>query len=101
MIKGIGVDVLEIVRVENVYARHGERFIERILTEREKLEFHQRKNKANYLAKQFAAKEAIAKSFGTGIGAISFKSIEVLRTDQGQPVDTGQLVTAYAIYEID
>jgi len=86
MIKGIGVDVLEISRVEKVYRLHGEKFVNRILTSAEKIEFNKRKNKANYLAKQFAAKEAIAKSFGTGIGKISFKDIEVLRTEHGQPV---------------
>lgn len=120
MIKGIGVDVLELVRVERVYTLHSERFVARILTPKERLEFEKRKNKANYLAKQFAAKEAISKCFGTGLGRLSFQDIEVLRNEYGQPIarilssadavfqnarlfislsDTQETVTAFAISE--
>ena len=85
MIKGIGVDVLELERVEAVYERHRLRFVKRILTNEEQKEYRQRKRKANYLAKQFAAKEAISKALGTGIGSIRFTDIEVLRNSNGQP----------------
>jgi len=86
MVIGIGVDTLELDRVKQVYKRHGQRFIDRILTEIEKTELSRRRDPVNYLAKQFAAKEAIAKAFGTGIGELSFLDIEVLRSDKGQPV---------------
>lgn len=86
MIKGVGVDLLEIARIQRVYALYPTRFVERILTEKERMELGKRKNKINFLAKQFAAKEAVAKCFGTGIGRLSFQDIEVLRSDLGAPI---------------
>ncbi|MBT8141105.1 MAG: holo-ACP synthase [Gammaproteobacteria bacterium] len=85
MIIGVGTDMLEIDRVRKVYARTGERFIQRILTHNEQKELHNRIDPENYLAKQFAAKEAIAKALGTGIGQVSFQDIEILRNRKGQP----------------
>ena len=85
MLKGVGTDLLEIIRVESVYLRHGKRFSQRILTKAEIKESHSRKNICNYLAKQFAAKEAVSKALGVGIGILSFQDIEVLRNLRGQP----------------
>lgn len=85
MLKGIGTDLLEIFRVEKIYQRHGERFIRRILTKAEISESQTRKNISNYLAKQFAAKEAISKALGVGIGVLGFHDMEVLRNSVGQP----------------
>ena len=86
MLRGIGTDLLEIRRVEAVYLRHRKRFIKRVLTKSEINESLTRKNICNYLAKQFAAKEAISKALGVGIGALSFHDIEVLRNSHGQPI---------------
>ena len=88
MLSGIGTDLLELDRISSVYQKHGKRFIDRILTKKEKIEAEYRSDIANYLAKQFAAKEAISKALGVGIGALSFQDMEVLRNASGQPIVT-------------
>lgn len=82
----IGVDTLDASRIAAVYARHGQRFVDRILTPTEQQEYKQRVNKSNYLAKQYAAKEALAKALGTGIAkGVGFQQLEVIRDEQGAP----------------
>lgn len=67
-------------------SRHGERFVQRILTVQEQQLYRQRRCSLNFLAKQFAAKEALAKALGTGIAkGIGFQQLEVLRDEQGAP----------------
>lgn len=86
MIKGIGIDIIEIDRIHKSMER--ERFIDRVLTEREKdlfLLLENRKRKAEFLAGRFAAKEAFAKAVGTGIGRLSFQHMEVLPDQEGAP----------------
>ncbi len=86
MIFGIGTDVVEIKRIKNSYS---DRFIERILTvkEREILNsFKSDKRKCEFLAGRFALKEAISKALGTGIGKVSFLDLEFLRDQLGKPV---------------
>lgn len=88
MISGIGTDIVEIDRIASVYTRFGQRFVNRLLTNREKNEMDKRsstKAKINYLAKQFAAKEAVSKALGTGIGSIGFTDIEIIRNQKGKP----------------
>ena len=63
--------------------RHGRRYLDRIYTPAELAQAHQL---PEYLAGRFAAKEAVAKALGTGIGEISWKDIEVLGDDQNAPV---------------
>ena len=76
MIKGQGVDIVEIKRINSALERFGDRFIARILTPVER----QQCSGAAYLAKRFAAKEAVAKALGTGIGKqVSFQDITVAR----------------------
>lgn len=79
----IGTDLLDSTRIEKVMRRHGERFVQRILTANEQQIYQQRQQSVNFLAKQFAAKEALAKALGTGIAkGISFQQLEVLRDQQ-------------------
>jgi holo-[acyl-carrier protein] synthase len=80
---GTGVDLVEIERFQGAVERHGERFLGRVFTERELAEVG-----ANLvsLAARFAAKEAVAKALGTGIGPVGWKEIEVLRGDARQPL---------------
>ena len=78
-----GVDLVEISRVEFAIERHGLRFLERIFTSRE---LDLVGMNAPSLAARFAAKEAVAKAFCTGIGDMTFKEIEVLRGERGEPV---------------
>ena len=78
----VGVDLIEVGRVASVLARHGDRFLARVYTERERAYCRWR---APELAVRFAAKEAVAKSLGTGIGAIAWREIEVVRRSSGAP----------------
>ena len=78
MIKGIGTDLVRTSRIANSLERFGERFAEKILASREMTDFKSSKDKVKFLSKRFAAKEAVAKALGTGMGAgVHFKSIEV------------------------
>lgn len=87
MIVGVGVDIAETKRFENLYSRYGERIARRILTESEQVEFGRRNNPASYLATRFAAKEAAAKALGTGFGrGVGYKSIEIKNNNQGKPM---------------
>lgn len=80
-----GVDLIEIARIEEVIARHGKRYLERIYTPAE-LEYCGKR--AESLAGRFAAKEAVAKALGSGIGDVSWNEIEVLGDEQNAPTLT-------------
>lgn len=87
MIVGIGTDVVSIDRIAAVLERHGERFINRVLTPEERARFHRTKAKANHLAKRWAAKEAFSKAIGTGIHyPFTWQSITVGRDKKGKPL---------------
>ncbi len=77
-----GIDLIEISRIEEVIARHGKRYLERIYTA---AELEQLGRDAESLAGRFAAKEAVAKALGCGIGKIGWKEIEVLGDEQNAP----------------
>jgi|TARA_B110000003_G_scaffold64484_1_gene65152 holo-[acyl-carrier protein] synthase len=86
MIYGIGTDIVEIKRLTGMKSLDA--FAKKVLTENELKIFDDLTNskKASYLAKQFAAKEAIAKAFGTGLkDPIQLNNIEILRNDEGKP----------------
>ncbi len=87
MIAGTGVDIVGIVRIRNLLDRWGDRFAGKILTELEMERFKsRRRDRAAYLARQFAAKEAVSKALGTGMRAgVHFRQIEVLRKSSGAP----------------
>jgi holo-[acyl-carrier protein] synthase len=78
-----GVDLLEISRLRAAVERHGERFLARIFTAAEREQCA-----GNYasLAARFAAKEAVAKALGTGIGPVAFTELEVARGKAGEPL---------------
>jgi holo-[acyl-carrier protein] synthase len=78
-----GVDLIEISRVEKVIQRHGDRYLERIYTAAELDQAHRQ---PEYFAGRFAAKEAVAKALGTGIGEVGWKEIEILGDEQHAPV---------------
>ncbi|NTW09549.1 MAG: holo-ACP synthase [Anaerolineaceae bacterium] len=77
-----GIDLLEIDRMRDAMASRGERFLKRVFTERE---LEANLHKVESLAGRFAAKEAVAKALGSGIGDVSWKEIEVLRDESGAP----------------
>lgn len=78
----IGVDMIEVVRIERAASRHGERFFKRFFTDKER-ELCQ--DQPRRLAARLAAKEAAAKAFGTGIGDVRWIDIEVLHDERGRP----------------
>ena len=83
MILRTGVDLIEIERIESVLARHKERFLERVYTQQERDLF---RGSAEEIAARFAAKEAVSKALGTGIGPVFWREIETLRNRAGAPV---------------
>jgi holo-[acyl-carrier protein] synthase len=87
MIIGIGVDIAEIARVDRLSEKFGERFARRVLTDDELGEYRQRKHSSSYLATRFAAKEAVAKACGTGIGGqLGFHSMQIEHDGNGKPL---------------
>jgi holo-[acyl-carrier protein] synthase len=87
MIVGIGTDVVSIARIQGVLDRHGERFVNRVLTPDERARYAKTKGKASHLAKRWAAKEAFAKAIGTGIHPpFTWQSITVGRDSRGKPL---------------
>jgi holo-[acyl-carrier protein] synthase len=86
MVKGIGVDILEIARMERSVARFGDRVLGRIFTEGEIGYCRGKFNMYQHLAARFAAKEALSKALSTGLrGEFSWKDIEVVNDDLGKP----------------
>ena len=82
MILRTGVDLIEIARIEEVVSRHGKHYLERIYTPAE-LELCGKRVES--LAGRFAAKEAVAKALGCGIGDVKWKEIEILGDEQNAP----------------
>ncbi len=86
MIKGIGIDVIEIDRIREAVDQHGESFLNRVFTKGELAYcINRKKLKLPELAVRFAAKEAYSKAIGTGLRGIKFKEIEVVNNAKGKP----------------
>ena len=87
MIYGIGTDIIEIARMAGLFERHGERALEKILSPTEIALCRQKADPGRYMAKRFAAKEALAKALGTGIRPpVLLTAITVLNDEHGKPV---------------
>ncbi|MGD9984352.1 MAG: holo-ACP synthase [Porticoccaceae bacterium] len=86
MIRGIGTDLVAIARIERALVRHGARFAARILRPEELAALGAAARPAAWLAKRFAAKEALGKALGTGIGVVSWQDFSVLGAPGGVPV---------------
>ena len=86
MILGTGIDIIEVARIASSYEKFGARFVNRVLVADEIAYCLSHKNPAPFLAVRFAAKEAISKSFGTGIGAqLGWQDMEIRRKESGEP----------------
>jgi len=81
-LKAIGVDIIETERIERLINKTGHRFLNRVFTHREQTYCNGR---VGSLAARWAAKEAMGKAFGTGIGDMAFKEIEVINDERGRP----------------
>jgi len=86
MIKGIGVDIVEIAKIDEPIKRWGDRFLKRIFTEKEIEYCRSHLTSSIHFAGRFAAKESVLKALGTGWqNGIHFKQIEVLNGSLGAP----------------
>ncbi|NQS91361.1 MAG: holo-ACP synthase [Chloroflexi bacterium] len=93
MILSSGLDLIEIKRIQKVFDRHGDHFLQKIFSaaELERLDkFKARQVNPRFiaaeLAARFAAKEACSKALGTGIGPVSWREMEILNEPSGKPV---------------
>ncbi len=77
-----GVDLIAVGRVESLLERYGARFAHRVFTDRE---LEACKGRPDRLAARFAAKEAVSKALGTGIGQVAWREIEVVSDSSGRP----------------
>ena len=86
MILGIGNDIIDIRRIEQTIARHGDRFINRLFTDVEQAKARKRANTVATYAKRFAAKEACAKALGTGLRkGVFWRDMGVINLPGGRP----------------
>lgn len=87
MIHGIGTDIVYIPRILRILQKYGEKFLNRIYTEKEielSRKYNSQEMQARYFAKRFAAKEAFVKARGSGQG-ITMKDIEIYNDVRGKP----------------
>ncbi len=88
MIAGIGVDIVNKERISDILLRYNFRFVKKILGPEEQDVYTNlsEQNHVNYLSKRFAAKEALSKALGTGIGQfVQFNNIDILNDRVGKP----------------
>jgi len=86
MILGVGIDIIEVARIQRSHEKYGGRFLERILLPNEIAYCLSHRSAAPHIAVRFAAKEAISKAFGTGIGReLSWHDMEIGRHESGAP----------------
>ena len=87
MIVGIGTDIVSIERMAENIDRLGDSFARRLLVDTEWQQYQETKQKASFLAKRFAVKEAAAKALGTGFAqGVTWKQIETGHDDAGKPL---------------
>src|SRR2546421_12586358 len=83
---GTGVDLVECARIQRSIDRFGDRFLQRVFTDGEIEYSMSMKFPARHLAARFAAKEAVSKAFGTGIGkAMGWRDIDIQKKPSGEP----------------
>ncbi|MBM4157174.1 MAG: holo-[acyl-carrier-protein] synthase [Ignavibacteria bacterium] len=86
MVRGTGIDIIEIKRIKKIIEKYGDKFFNRILTEKE-IEYCKSFSKPElHFAGRFASKEAYSKAIGTGISKdFGWKDIEILNDKRGKP----------------
>jgi len=87
VIVGVGTDIVDVERIEKLYVKQGEAFVNRILSETEIIEFEKQTFPERFLAKRWALKEAVSKALGTGFtDGVSFKEMTIGHKTSGQPI---------------
>ncbi len=94
---GLGCDLIEVARIRQVLERHGDRFLDRVFTEEERAYCFSLAQPHKHLAARWAAKEAVSKTFTTGIGAeLGWKSVSIYHGERSEPLvrldEKGQLL---------
>jgi holo-[acyl-carrier protein] synthase len=87
MITGVGTDIVSVARLAEAYARHGERFLSRLLHPSEQADLPENPTaRSRFLARRWAAKEAFAKAMGTGVrGELALNAVMVQHDELGRP----------------
>ena len=86
MIFGIGVDVLQVERIEKVFNKHGQRFLDHLLMPQERAQLERTARPIRFLAMRFAAKEAIVKAMGTGFShGVWIRDVGIEQNSWGRP----------------
>ncbi|BAL80690.1 holo-ACP synthase [Caldisericum exile] len=83
MVKGVGIDIVSVKRIEKILNTYGYRFIKRILSDSELKELEKKGNTAEFLAGRFAVKEAITKTLDK---ATPFNQIEIIYNENSKPM---------------
>ena len=87
MIVGIGTDIVAVARLRGMWERHGDRALDKLLAPSERADFARAADKGRFLAKRFAAKEAFAKAFGSGVRPpVLLPAIGIGHDELGKPV---------------
>lgn len=81
----IGVDIVNINRIEKILISKREQFLNKLFTEKEIKHISEKDYKTNTIAGMFASKEAVSKALGSGIGYINWRDIEILHYENGKP----------------
>ena len=84
---GVGIDQIEVSRIRDSLEKHGDHFLKKIFSENEQSYCKDKADPAPCLAARFAAKEAVAKAFGTGFGKeFGWLDSEIIHGDAGEPI---------------
>lgn len=86
MIRGIGIDIIEVSRIEANIQKHGQKFLDKVFTQEEQDYCKSFRESSRNFAGRFAAKEAIVKALGTGLAeGINWLDLNILNNTQGKP----------------
>lgn len=87
MVKGLGNDIIEVERIEKIIHRYGKQFLDKLFTPAEQNYCLKYSHSGRHFAGRFAAKEAVSKALGTGIGRmLSWMDIEIMNDQNGKPI---------------
>jgi len=102
MVKGIGIDIIEVARIKSMMEKYGDKFFQRILTENEIAYCKKFVNSEVHFAGRFASKEAYSKAIGTGISKdFKWKDIEILNDERGKPYINHTTENEYSKFKFD